>query len=125
MEDSTIYTIYFEKTAGPFGDTEEAVIEISRPGNKTSIESKSADRQLEFLAQEFVQCGWRISKKDKIQTVSPVIINKWSPKPWDENSGIGELIDKGEMIIYRGLSSEELDRFYKSYLIEVDRGAQK
>ena len=125
-----IYTIYFEKTAGQFGDIEEAVIESSKSGKKTFIRLRSMirnkDRGLEFLARDFVACGWRIAKEDRVQTISPIIVNELSSKPWDENSRIKDLINTGEMKLYRGLSPEELDRFYKTYLIELlDRGAQK
>jgi len=42
-----------------------------------------------------------------------------------EFRNIKDLINTGEIKLYRGLSPEELDKFYKLYLIEADRGAQK
>lgn len=117
MENSTTYTLYFMKK---LGNEEQAVIDISRPGDRTQIESKERNNNLESLAQNFVGHGWRISNKDRIQTISPIILNEWAPKPWNEESGIESLIEDGEMILYRNLTSEELDAFYGHYLSAVE-----
>lgn len=118
MENSTVYTIYFMKKCG---GKEKVVIDISRPGDKTGIGSKKMDNNLESLANNFVSLGWRISKRDRVQTISPVILNEWAPKPWDEKFGTESLIDDGKMVLYRGLTSEELNAFYGHYFDELEK----
>ena len=118
MNRPATYTIYFMKK---FGDKEKVVVDISRPGNKTGIGSKKSDNNLESLANNFVSLGWRISKRDRVQTISPVILNEWAPKPWDEKFGIESLIDDGKMVLYRGLTSEELNAFYGHYFDELEK----
>lgn len=117
MEDSATYTLYFMKESG---NRKQAVIEISSLKGRNLINSKNNDNDLESLAQTFVKLGLRISKRDKVQTISPVIINEWAPKPWNRDSGVEAAINDGEMVLYSSLTSEQLHTFYGHYLSAVE-----
>ena len=86
----TIYTLYFVKEAGT-NDANMAAGDIHSLLNNNCIE----DGDIISLAREFVSYGWKISKTDRIETISNTIINEWAHRPWRRSRGIESLVKKG------------------------------
>jgi hypothetical protein len=78
---------------------------------------------LSLLGRKFASSFGRLENPDVIETISPVILNKWDARPWNSETIIEALLNAGgSRILFRSLSADQMEAFYYFYSSALKEG---
>jgi hypothetical protein len=80
-------------------------------------------QDLSLLGGKFASSFGKLENSDVIETISPIILNKWDARPWNSETKIEALLNAGgSRILFRSLSADQMEAFYFFYKSALKEG---